>query len=330
MDTLFQIARWADIIVVGRKDQADFYAMWGGIREFFNIPIVIDTDDNVRFVRPTNPGYSGYFPGSEALVWNKYGMARVFDAVTVSTQELVDVHKKECPKIYVLPNNLDVKEWNNKVRHVFDDGFTTLAFIGSSAHHEGVQIIKKPVLDIMQKYPKTKFLITHVYSQHLSSFPADIKPMIEYVPWIPLEQWPADTKKLGIDIGLAPLADNMFNRAKSNLRWMEYSMAHISPIVSPVKAYDCVEDGKTGLVAKEQKDWFNAMEKLITDKQIRRDIADNAYNKVSTAYNIDLNIELWNNTYKEICNKFHEYWGKKKEFISLGNGKFQEIHKRRI
>src|SRR3990167_4198953 len=53
IETLFAIANWADVLVVGRKDQGTFYAQWGGIREFFNIPIILDTDDDVRNVRPT-------------------------------------------------------------------------------------------------------------------------------------------------------------------------------------------------------------------------------------------------------------------------------------
>src|SRR3990167_1186259 len=79
LDHTFELANWADLIVVGRKDIGGFYAQWGGVRQFFNIPIILDTDDNVRFVRPSNPGYQGYHPGSEAIEWNKIGVSKVFD-----------------------------------------------------------------------------------------------------------------------------------------------------------------------------------------------------------------------------------------------------------
>lgn len=325
LDTLFEIANWADIIVVGRKDIRDFYAQWGGIREFFNIPIVMDTDDNVRFVRPSNPGYVGYFPGSEAIMWNKVGISKVFDAVTVSTQDLVDFHKKECPRIYLLPNNLDIKHWNHQPRNVWEDGFTTIGFIGSSAHGEGVKMIKKPIVEILKKYPKTKFLITGAYNIYFTDVDKELLKRIEWIPWIKLQDWPTSVKKLGIDIGLAPLADNMFNRAKSNLRWMEYSLAHMCTIVSPVKPYLCVKDGETGFIAREQKDWQRIMEKLINNPNLRKKVAEQAYQEICTQYNIDTNIVLWDNTYKEIHKKFHEFWGAKKQFIPLGKGKFKEI-----
>lgn len=324
-DELFQIAIWADIIVVGRKDIKEFYAQWGGIREFFNMSIVMDTDDNVRFVRPHNPGYQGYHPGSENIVWNKYATAKVFDAITVTTQPLADITKKENPKVYVLPNNLDVKWWDSCPKKEKDD-FIRIGFLCSSAHAEGVMIIKKPVLEIMQKYPQVKFLMTTSYQHFFADYPDEIKARIEWIPWIKLDDWAQGVKALGIDIGLAPLADNMFNRSKSNLRWMEYAMAGMAPIVSPVAPYLCVKNGETGVVAKEQKEWYDAMDRLITDDAFRKKIQDGARNEVVEKYNIDKNIGIWYNVYKEIHDKFTEYFGKKKQFIKIKKGKYKALN----
>lgn len=323
---LFQIANWADIVIVGRKDLPDFYATWGGIREFFNIPIVLDTDDNIHHVRPTNPGYSSYHPGSEHITWNKYASVKIFDAITVSTQDLLDFHKKDNPRIYLLPNNLDVKEWDSHEKKKHEDGMLRIGFIGSSAHGEGVNFIKNPMLKIMQKYPKVKFMVTHVYSSFFKDWPDDIRARIEFVPWIKLQDWPKGVKELGMDIGLAPLTDNMFNRGKSNLRWMEYSASSICPIVSPVKPYLCVKDGVTGLIAKEREDWFKAMENLIDNEKLRYNITKASYEEIKTKYDIAKNIPLWEKTYREIHDKFHQFFGAKKEFIKLNQkGKYKEI-----
>src|SRR3990167_3716597 len=206
LEGLFEIMQWADIVVVGRRDAPQFYAQWGGIREHFNIPIIIDTDDNVHFVRPQNPGYQGYHPGAESLTWNKYAIHKVFDAITVSTQDLKDFYIKFNPRIYILPNNLDVKEWDKHEKKQHNDGLTRIGFICSGAHTEGVNFIKKPLLEIMQKHPKVKFYITHVFNHFFNDFPEDIKKRIESIPWIKLQDWPKGVKDLGLDIGLAPLA----------------------------------------------------------------------------------------------------------------------------
>ncbi len=322
---LFDIARWADLIVVGRQDVGEFYAEWGGIKEFFNIPIVLDTDDNVHFVRPQNPGYMGYHPGSEALAWNRYATNKIFDAITVTTQDLKDFYTKDNPRIYILPNSLDVKLWDSIVPKKREDNSIRFGFIGSAAHSEGMRIVIKPVLKIMKKYPNTRFVVTHVYKNFFENYPQEIKNRIEYAPWIKLQDWQQGLKDLHLDIGLAPLADNMFNRAKSNLRWLEYSLIPVPTIASPIKPYLCIKDGFNGIIAREKEDWFIALERLVVDEKLRHTISKNAYDTVAKEFNIDLNIKSWENTYKEIHDRFHDFFGPKKVFAKVGNGQYQQL-----
>lgn len=324
MESLMEFMKWADIVVVGRKDMAQFYSLWGTIKEFFNMPIVLDTDDNVRFVRPNNPGYMGYAPNSDSLQWNSYAISKIFSAVTVSTENLKEFHKKENPRISVLPNNIDLKDWDSHEKPKHDN--IRLAFVGSAAHTEGMNIIKKPVVDILKKYPNTELLITGIYRKIFADMKeaASVMDRIKDVPWIELEEWPKKSKELGVDIGLAPLADNNFNRAKSNLRWLEYAAQKAAPIVSPVEPYLCVKDTVDALVAKEPEDWFDAMEKLVTNAELRYNIATNAYERVKQEFDIDKNIELWLKTYKDIHDSYHSFFGKKKQFITSKKG-WQEI-----
>jgi glycosyltransferase involved in cell wall biosynthesis len=320
--TLIKIMDWADIVVTGRKDQGEFYAQWGKMKEIFNVPIVMDTDDNVMHVRPSNPGYQGYFPGSDAIMWNKYGVSKVFDAITVSTEDLIKVYGKYNKKVFLLPNNLDVEWWDKFPKKQFDDGIVRIGFICSASHPEGVKIIKAPIVKILKQYPNTRFLISKIFHNEFSD--TDVFDRIEAVPWINLEEWPEKYKELGIDIGLAPLTDNMFNRAKSNLRWMEYSLQGVPSVVSPVEAYSCVRDGKDGLIAKEQDEWFNAIEKLVVDKEYREKMGKTALHRIETEYNIDRNIRLWVDTYKDIHDKFHSFFGRKKKF-AIGKKGLQEM-----
>ena len=316
---LTEILQWADMVVVGRKDQGDFYAQWGAYKQFFNMPIIMDTDDNIQHVRPTNPGYQGYFPGSEAQVWNQYAMSKVFDAITVSTENLKEWYKKYTPKVFELPNNLDVKWWDSIKSGKSKDEFIRIGFIASAAHGEGVTHIKEPMLKILNKYPNVKFLISKMF---ISLF--DGHPRVEGIDWIKLENFPNGYKNLGIDIGIAPLADNLFNRGKSNLRWMEYSVQKIPSIVSPVEAYFCVRDGIDGFFAKEKDEWFEKIELLVKDEKLRKKIGQQAYERINREYNIDKNIGLWFDTYKDIHDKYHEFFGKKKKYF-IDNKGLREI-----
>lgn len=78
--------------------------------------------------------------------------------------------------------------------------------------------------------------------------------------------------KIHFDIGLAPLADNPFNRCKSNIKWLEYSAHARAGIFSDLEPYrESVEHGKTGmLVGDDPKEWFEALEYLISNPNQRK------------------------------------------------------------
>lgn len=325
--TYFDTCNWADIIVAGRLDRPEYYAKWGAFKEFFNIPIVLETDDNIHHVPITNPGHQGYCPNSEAKQWNVKAMTDIFDAMTVTTDELKDYYKQYHPRIYVLPNSLDVKQWKENEYRRKKHKDIRIGFICSGAHTDGFGIIQKPVYDILKKYPNVTFYFPDMYWRLFDNAPDEIKGQLKNILWAPLKKWPAKMQSLSLDIGLAPLRDNLFNRSKSNLRYLEYSLAGMASIVSPVKPYLCVTDGHDGIIAKEQNDWYTAMEKLITDEKYRKKLASNSYNLVNKDYNIYKNAKHWANTYKEIIDKYRSFYGPKKRYKDIGKGKYQLVHK---
>lgn len=317
VEMLNKIGHWADIIHFGRRDVPEYLSQWGGLREFFNVPIVVDTDDNVHATRPFNPGYRGYHPGSQAFYWNKKTASEV-NAITVSTENLRQVHLRDNPNIYVLPNSLDFDRWAKAKRPEHDE--IRIGCLLSSSHHEDAQILKNVIPAILKKYPNVHFYYTSMYS-YLFDIP-EFKSQVHQVGWIQLKEWPEKVVELGLDIGLAPLVDNLFNRAKSNLRYLEYSAAKMAPIVSPMEPYKAVEHGKTGLVAKSTQDWIDCISLLVDDKAKRKAISEGAYNYVKTNFDIKNNVKQWVMVYNKIIKDFKKSHGKRKFKDQLPPGFF--------
>lgn len=309
---LVDAGKWADIVIFQRHDQAQTIATFCGLGEEFNIPVVLETDDNIEAVRPYNPGYSGYHPGSEALTWGKQ-VPKLVDAITVTTKNLHDLHKRDCENVYVLPNSLDI-EWRSQCKkRVWPKGEIHIGWLGSSAHYENLKLIEEPVIEILKKYPNVHFHSMGMYEKALwRKVPEDVRKRMHTVPWATLKKWPQAIADCGLDIGLAPAVDNLFNRAKSNLRYLEYSMYKTAVIASPTECYSCIKDGKTGLHALEPIDWFNCMEKLILNPDLRDKLALNSYKDLITNYNMEKNAKLWVKAYKDIVKKFQAEHGPKK------------------
>jgi spore maturation protein CgeB len=92
---------------------------------------------------------------------------------------------------------------------------------------------------------------------------------------------------MGWDIGLAPLLDIEFNRCKSHIKWMEYSMSKTPVLASRVYPYyekidnkDVIVDGKTGFLFSDENEFKTKLKKLILDIELRKKIGDNAYNYI--------------------------------------------------
>lgn len=87
-----------------------------------------------------------------------------------------------------------------------------------------------------------------------------------------------------LDINLAPLENTFFNTAKSSIKWMEASLVKVPTIASDVgNFHDCITNEVDGILVKEDE-WYEKLEKLVTDKEYREKIGYNAYKKVYENY----------------------------------------------
>lgn len=311
---LEEIGYWADLIVFQRHDMPQHMAHFMGMAEHFNIPLILDTDDNIEAVRPYNPGYGSYHPGAPATEFGKLA-PRLANAITVTTDDLYRWHAKDNENRYILPNSIDV-EWRSKFKKAkHPKGEIHFGWIGSSAHYENLLMIKDAVLKILEKYPNTYFHFMDMYGTSIWN-PEEISPEINNRiikhPWATLRDWPAFIAGLGLDIGLAPAVDNLFNRAKSNLRYLEYSFYKTAVVASPTECYSCIKDGVTGLHAMESEDWFEAIERLILDPKLRKSIGEAAHKDVIENYNMKKNIHLWAECYEDVVRKYRDEYGPRK------------------
>ncbi len=80
------------------------------------------------------------------------------------------------------------------------------------------------------------------------------------------------------DVSLAPLElDNPFCKAKSELKWMEAAACGVPTIASATDAFRYgVQDGATGLLARDTSEWESALEKLVVDRELRSSIGEDA------------------------------------------------------
>jgi glycosyltransferase involved in cell wall biosynthesis len=89
----------------------------------------------------------------------------------------------------------------------------------------------------------------------------------EFVKWTP-EGEASDL--VPVDVGLAPLVDGPMQRCKCGLKALQYQASGAAVVASPVGALtEIVEDGSTGLLASTPEEWGRALDRLLTDRDLR-------------------------------------------------------------
>ena len=247
------------------------------MRNAVGAKVVVDVDDNLWAMTPDNAAYQN--PKTHA---NRCMMVlesiKCANWVTVSTKPLQDVLKSTNENISVLPNLINPSEWNWK-RPKHDK--IRIGWVYSPTHFPDIEEVKPAIKKLWKKY-KDKIEIT-VFGTTFDIF--DDVPITK-INGVPYFKYPKLLTEAGIDISLAPLKDNEFNKAKSNIKWLESTLSGASFVCSDREPYKEVKNGKTGF--KVKKDWFTPIARLIEDEKLRETMQQNALKEV-LKYNIKLN-----------------------------------------
>ncbi len=142
-------------------------------------------------------------------------------------------------------------------------------FSGSISHNENFELIKPAIKQLLTKYSNVQLHIVGILD-----IPQDMKPFEnqivthDYVDW---DKLPALISE--VDINLAPLVDSIFNRAKSEIKWIEAALVKVPTVASKIGAFsDVVIDGETGLLATDDQ-WFDKLEALVLSPDLRQKVS---------------------------------------------------------
>ncbi|OGZ42291.1 MAG: hypothetical protein A3F85_02080 [Candidatus Ryanbacteria bacterium RIFCSPLOWO2_12_FULL_44_26] len=106
---------------------------------------------------------------------------------------------------------------------------------------------------------------------------------INIVPFIPYADVPKYIRDF--DIGVMPLQDDPFERAKCAAKAIQYMAVGVPPVVSPVgENVFVVENGKDGFLASSTDEWVNIFEMLLEDTALRNKIGKAGMEKVKNNY----------------------------------------------
>ena len=154
-------------------------------------------------------------------------------------------------------------------------------FSGSITHNPDIEMLLPVLLKLMRQYKNLEFV-----SVGELEIPEELKEFADRIKILPFVDWKNLPKLISdVDINLAPLEDTIFNRAKSENKWVEASLVQVVTVASNLGAFaDTIENQKTGFLCKDLKEWEETLCALIEQPKLRQKTAMQAYQFCKEAY----------------------------------------------
>lgn len=218
--------------------------------------------------------------------YTQYTVANA-DVVTCTTVELGKQLRKYRPKgeIAVMPNLVDTSRFLPMKPNDTDE--IRIGWQGGDAHFLDLLQIMPAIDKVFEKHKNAKFVTMGGYFPSL--FSGELyKGRYEHIDWhSDINTYPLRVRDMKCDIMIAPLIKDRFNDCKSELKWLEYSALKVPGVYSKTVYGNEVKHGKTGLIADSVGEWEKYLNELIENKDLRKEIADKAYTRVSTYHNLN-------------------------------------------
>jgi len=248
---------------------------------------VYDLDDNLWNIPSTNAAHTYYNPAMLKLIGK---IISISDCVTVSTEPLAEYIREHFNKNVFIVSNFIEKVYNKKI----ENEKPIVGWAGTHTHKGDFNEKLVKYLHELHKSKKAK-LVLYGYTPYF------LKNIVESHEFTPVNGYLDYLQSLNIDIGLIITEDNLFNKCKSNLKYLEYSSVGITSIADDVYPYsNTIDHLHDGLIVKNQKhDWREYIEYLIESSSARLEMQNNSKEKIKQFTYADSN-ETFLNKYKEV------------------------------
>ena len=302
----------ADVIVFHRPN-TNWHHKVGMIAKQMGKKIVFDNDDTMKL-----DNFHPFFNlDGEGFENNKKQVNNVLDnfiinsdLVTCSTEFLAKEYREIHKNVVVLPNCVDASDWDTPKRNKGDK--VRIGIVGSVAYHHDFERIKD-VLRKLDEDPKIQLVvlglvkktsdnpkIAKVYKKEFAFW--ETLKNLEWIPFVKVVDYFDTLNDLELDIMLIPRRENYFNKAKSNVKFLEASMLEIPVIAQSFKnaPYEDDIDGTNGLLIKDDSKWLKEIYNLVDNKKLRVSIGEEARKYTLKNYNIEDHYQKWEEAYNKL------------------------------
>lgn len=199
----------------------------------YGCKIWVDHDDDLFHIPTDNKTYMSI--AAEDYQKSVVRCLKTADVVTVSTDALKEAVKLTTfdTPIVTIPNAIDFRWWDPVITKRWPKR-KQVNWRGLDSHHRDLELIARPMHDLYVEHTdwtfgffgwNPYFITDHMEQNRFSLYKT------------PIFAYHQELTASGGCVGVVPLRDSDFNRAKSNIAWMELSLSGHGVVASPLHEF---------------------------------------------------------------------------------------------
>jgi len=239
-------------------------------------PIIYQLDDPL-FVPYRSPK-NGYF--SYLKFFGKIKeIVKLSSVVIVNSTQIQEFAIQYNSNVWLIPSIVDTSSFTFDPRYQ-DISPVTVGWSGSPTTAGNVKILEQPLQRISR--------VTDHQIHFIGAEDFDLKD-VKYTAQLWNEK--SEVRDLrNIQIGLVPLPMNAWNPFKFIMKTAQYMALGIVPVGTPMASNpEVIRHGENGFLASTNEEWFEYIELLATDKELRCRLSKNAATDAESKYSLNAN-----------------------------------------
>ena len=319
LKNIMQEIQAADVVVFHRADTVEHHKIGKMLRDMGK-KIVFDNDDTYKKTE-RHPFYMLDEKNFEQNKTFKNNLINNFilnaDLVTCTTEALAKEYKDYNPNVVVLPNCIDPFDWDEPLRNEGDK--VRIGIVGSTAYNHDFEHVQDYILEL-SKRPDVQLVLYGLHSKEKKEGSRLVRRVLrkeyafwdkidnlEHTEWCEMDKYFQTLNNLKLDLMIIPRGESDFNKAKSNIKFLEAGMCEIPVIAQSFSTNDSPYDndinGENGILIKDNSKWMEETVRLIENKEIRREMGRKAKEYVLANYDIKDHAHKWVDAYNKLLTK---------------------------
>lgn len=238
-------------------------------------PGIYDLDDGLPWDDGRLPELGRWWkrPWPRSLIADR--CAREADRMIVGNDTLADWASSRCGDVRVIPTCVEPGDYEKKASYAIG-ARPVIGWIGSPATEPYLEAVAPALAEMNRRHGMLFEIISGpgVVSKQLAPFTTRVAWSLD-VAHARLAKW---------DVGIMPLADGVYERAKCGYKLLQYAAAGLPAVGTPVGVNRTFLSDMNASAPTSPSEWVDALDELLTEAATRRALRGDAGRRLAERY----------------------------------------------